>query len=444
MWGSGTPFLMEPGPWGSGSTPGVQGAAGGRRFSAVDRGDVMAIRIHQATDPETRERVFRFRYAVHVVELGKDGPGVDHARRVVTDAADEDAVIFYAEDGDRMVGTVRGNWGALGPLPQMYRDMLETAPAEAALGRQRVGVSSRLMVDPSYRGRTLASLLVLGQYDYGLSLGTTVNFTLCEVPLLRLYYRLGYRTYRPAIRPDRGLRVPLALCARDYDYLRRVRSPFLFNLPESLDDRGDAAAALAAAYPTFRAEPPPLEGDLRTLWAALADGLTRNGGRRSLFDGLEPEQIDRVFSKSAALSFQRGEVIRRRDDTTSGLGVVLSGRLGVGLPTHDGWHWLELLGPGDVFGQPEPLPGGQATDVVALEDAATALLDPNLIQRIARAHPESAIQLATNLVAVLHQRVDDLHRRSADQAVRERDKLIRAETIPPVEEGKHVRSTQLH
>lgn len=405
----------------------------------------MAIQIHRATDEATRERIYRFRYAVHVVELGKGGAGVDHERRMIVDDADASAVLFYAEDGDRIVGTVRGNWGALAPIPASYRELLDTGPAEEAVGRERVSVCSRLMVDPAYRGRTLASLLVLGQYDFGLSMGATVNFMLCELPLLRLYYRLGYRTYRSAIRPQEGMRVPLALCLHDREHILRVGSPFRARLPADVDDGGRTAALLAEAYPGFRTEAPRLEGDLRTLWASLAEGLTRKAGRRTLFDGLTPEEADRVFKASAGLEFRRGEVIRRRDERAPGLGVVLRGRLGLGLPTHDGWHWVELVQAGEVFGEPDAVDAqSRATDLVALEDATIAILRPNLIERLSRGHPELAIRLSRNLVTILHQRVDDLHRRSAAWAERDRDRLVREHTIPPIQETPDVGSKPLH
>jgi CRP-like cAMP-binding protein/GNAT superfamily N-acetyltransferase len=396
----------------------------------------MAIEIREATDEETRQRIFRFRYGIHVLELGKDGPGVDHGQRTVRDEADDDATLFYAEEEGRIVGTGRQNLGRRGPFPEIYFDWYDLGPALSAFGLDRVSVTSRLMVDPAYRGRTLASLLVMRLYEHACRNGADIDFCLSEPGLLRLYYRLGYRQYRTAVRPmGPGIRVPLVHCVRDLGHLSRVESPFARALPASMDDGGRAAGLLARTYPGFSAEGPGLEGDLRTVWARLADGLSRRAGRRSLLDGLTEEQVSSVLAKAAPVSFRAGEIIRHRQESRPDLGVVLSGRLGVGLPTHDGWHWLEILGPGEVFGETEvPPPEGRATDLVALEPTQTVLLSENLIAKAARQDPELAIRLTSNLVAGLRQRVDDLHRRAAALAAQERNRLIREQTIPPLEE----------
>ncbi len=394
----------------------------------------MAIEIREAFDAETLERIFRFRYAVHVEELGKGGDAIDHARRMMREPADDHATHFYAEEDGRMVGCARVNAGREAPLPGPYRAWLDMAPLEATLGEQRMTLTSRLMVDPSYRGRTLASLLVLRLYAHGLEIGTDADFIYCEPNLLRLYYRLGYRPYRAAIRPDgTALRVPLVLCLRDSAHLLKAESPFAMMLPQAKDDHGHTAQLLGKTYTGFDPSPPCLQGDLRTLWAQLADGLTRTAERRSLLDGLEEAQVDRVLGAAAALSFGRDEIIQHRDERRPGLGLVLSGRLGVGLPTHDGWHWLEILGPGDVFGEPDAPPAaGRATDLVALEDTRVALLSENLIARTTERDPTLAARLAINLVGVLRQRVDDLHRRSAAWILQERGRLTRQHTIPPI------------
>ena len=398
----------------------------------------MAIQIHIADTEEARERVFAFRYAIHAIELGKGGVGVDHAQRRLTDDADASATLLYAEDEGRVVGTIRINFGSEGGLPPSLRALYGTQPMEAALGPTRVSVTSRFMVDPAYRGRTLASLLVLRLYCMGLERGIQADFCMCEVPLLRLYYRLGYREYRDAVRPDGiGLRVPLLLCVQDLAHLQRVDSPFILFLAPSVDDRGRCASLAERTFGAFVSQGPLLQGDLRTLWAGLADALTRSAHPRpTLFDGFSAEDIDRVFARGAGLHFQPRELVQPGTERRAGLGVILSGSLGVGLPTGDGYHFLELLGPGDVFGEPQvPPAAGRASDLVALEETRTVMLPENLIERLQRDQPALAMRLAQNLVAVLRQRVDDLHRRSAEWMQRERHQLIREQTIPPLQEA---------
>lgn len=399
----------------------------------------MGITIHVAETDAERERIYAFRYVVHALELGKGGRGVDHGRQRLTDDADTapGAVILYAEDDGRVVGTIRVNFGGPWGLPDSLREMYGTAPLEAGLGVERLSVTSRFMVDPAYRGRTLASLLVLRLYGLGLERGTLADYCLCEVPLLRLYYRLGYREYRDAVRPDGiGLRVPLLLSLQDQAHLTRVDSPFAQFLGPHQDDRGRTAAVAERCYGAFRPNAPLLQGDLRTLWAGLADALTRGAQPRpTLLDGFSPAETDLVFARGAALHFRPGELVQPGRELRAGLGVILSGSLGVGLPTGDGYHWLELLKPGDVFGEAHTPPAsGRASDLVAIEETRTVMLPADLIERLQRDHSGLAVRLAQNLVGVLRQRVDDLHRRSAEWVRRERQQLIREQTIPPLQE----------
>ena len=372
----------------------------------------MAIEISQVADEATRERIYRFRYDVHVGELGKGGPGVCHDTRTVRDAADDVGVLFVATEDDRIVGTARVCHGSLGGLPAPYRDWFLVDDVRETISEQRITITSRLMVDPGYRGRTLASLLVMRLYDWATRQGTDLEYCMAEPPLLRMYYRLGYRTYRSQLRPGTdGVRVPLVLAVRDRAHLIKVDSPFSMLLPESLDDGGRTAQQLEALYAGFEHDAPVLKGDLRTLWAQYADGLTRRA-RRGLLDGLDDAQIDVVLGRAAALRFEQGEVVRAREERGS-LGVVLAGRLGVGVPRGDGHHWVELLQPGDVFGDLEPDGAERHVELVALEPTRTALLSENLVEKLGRKDPALAMRLSMNLVAVLRQRVDDLHRRGA-------------------------------
>ena len=397
----------------------------------------MAISIHVAETESERERVFALRYAIHAVELGKGGSGVDHARQRVTDEADRDAIILYAEDEARMVGTIRLNVGGMEGLPEVLRRTYDTAALECLLGPQRVSVTSRFVVDPAYRGRTLASLLVLRLYELGVNRGVKADFCMCEVPLLRLYYRLGYREYRDAFRPDGiGLRVPLLLCAQDRAHLIRVESPFGMVLPEAIDDGGRTARSALQAYPAFKSDGPLPQGDLRTLWAGIADALTRSAHPRpTLLDGFSEAEVDTIFARGASLHFQCEALVQPGGERRAGLGVLLEGSLGVGLHVGDGYHWLEILRPGDVFGEPSlPPAGGRATDLVALDRTRTVMLPADLIERLQKDRPELAARLSRNLVEVLRQRLDDLHRRSADWIRRERNIRTRENTLLPLQE----------
>ena len=376
----------------------------------------MPVEIRRAVTQQDRERVYRFRYDVHVRELDKGGPGIDHERQMIRDPGDDRAIIMMAEDSeDGLVGTARSIVGAGRPIPAPLRAQMRTGPIERAVGTDKISVTGRLMVRPSHRGRTIMSLLVTRLYEELIASGCTVDFCICALPLLRLYQKLGYRQYRDGLRPD-GLhfRVPLVMTLTDRDHLSSVRSPLKSSLPESLDDHGRTVRALRSAYPDFEETPPLRPRALRMLWAELADGVTRSEkARPRLLDGFTDEEAAMVFARAVVHRFMDGELLQLGDERRAGLSVILEGRVGVGVPLPEGHHWLELFGPGEVFGEPEAPPVGRAADLVAIENVEVALLPEDIVERLEHRNPSVAMRLAKNLVAVLRQRIDDMHRLSA-------------------------------
>lgn len=393
----------------------------------------MAVDVKVAETPAERERVFRFRYEVHVEELGKTGPGVDPERRMIVDEADEDAEIAYAEDeSGRIIGTCRTRTGARTPLPEGLRVAFNTAPVEAAHGATSVSVTGRFMVDPAYRGRTVASLLLFQQFARVRELGIQFNYCYCEPSLVRLYRRLGYRPYREAVRPDgTQLRVPLVLNLRDGSILRSRQSPFAILVDEAWDDAGAGTRTLEQVYCLPPAADDVACGDLRTLWAEIADGTSRTG-RPSVFDGVPTDAVERLFARGALLRFRRGERVRLSDERQGELAIVRTGRVGVGVPVDDGHHWLELLHAGDVYGELGGAgPARRASELVALAETEVVVLPADLLERLDSAERGLAMTVARNLLRIMAWRVDDLHRRHAFGVRRDRDRLARERTVPP-------------
>ena len=52
--------------------------------------------IHQAETEEEKNAVYRFRYGIYVTEMGRLGGTADHDRKMLVEAEDETARIFYA------------------------------------------------------------------------------------------------------------------------------------------------------------------------------------------------------------------------------------------------------------------------------------------------------------------------------------------------------------
>src|SRR5688572_6621386 len=113
----------------------------------------MRVQIREASTPDDREAVFRFRYRVYVEEMGRVQQYVDHRARRVEVPLDRRAEVLAAWDGAEVVGTVRFNYagrGGLGYYVGLY-GMERFAPFFPA----RTCVTTKLMVASRLRNTTL-------------------------------------------------------------------------------------------------------------------------------------------------------------------------------------------------------------------------------------------------------------------------------------------------
>ena len=200
----------------------------------------MASLIKQADTEEERERIFRFRYAIYIEEMGKPMPGADHERRMLRDEFDARSTQLYIErDGD-IAGVVRIFWGRDG-LPPAY-------VAWYGLGRFQpfptsvISFTGRMMVAKKYRSSPLAASLAREAYRLARECGVAFDFIHTTPPLIPFFERLGHRRYnRDFLDPDLGPRTPMVLVLEDLAHLERCQSPFL-STARQLQNRPDHAA----------------------------------------------------------------------------------------------------------------------------------------------------------------------------------------------------------
>lgn len=174
----------------------------------------MAIEIIDATDPDVREAVFRFRYDIYVREMRRRQKDADHDRGRVEDALDRTAVLLAARDSasGRIVGTARANVVAhadLGVYERLYG--LDTLNAAE---RGATSITTRFMVERERRGTTLVVQLARALFARGVSAGVTTDYIDCNEPLVPFFARLGYEPLRPIEHPDYGVVQLMRLAVR--------------------------------------------------------------------------------------------------------------------------------------------------------------------------------------------------------------------------------------
>lgn len=368
----------------------------------------MFIQVHEVTTREEREAIYRFRYWIYAVELGKQMPGMDHARGTYSDELDDGGVLLAAVDQDtgHLVGTSRATRLSRPCVSDTLLQQLDLGPMCDLLGEGAISLCGGFMVDPAYRGRTVASLLTGTQYQLGLERGIRVQVLLCELELLRLYYQVGYRPFTSPLRPhdSAGLRMPLALTLHDRDHLGRLHSPLLGLLPMAQDDGGEAAQSLARVYPAW-SDVPTAPMEKRALWAAIAHSAPGEQDA-NVFAGFDEGEIGYFLDRFAVLALPQGEHFYRVGEREKGLAVVLSGQLGVTLQSGDDPHFLVVLRPGDVVGEVAGvLEAGRSETVVALQDSQVLLLPEDIHERLERRDVTLAYRFSRNLARLLGARL---------------------------------------
>ena len=184
------------------------------------------INIRAAKTRAELEEIYRFRYGVYVEEMRRKQLYAEHDRRRIEDPLDNTAINLAAWRGNEIIGVIRNNAAADGPLgiyESFYEMKTVAGPDHPAL----TSITTRLMVSEAHRKSSIALRLALASYDIGLRRGTRWNFIDCNDHLVRFFKSLGWQEYvDPAEHPEYGLVHRLRLDLRDIQYLEHVQSPF--------------------------------------------------------------------------------------------------------------------------------------------------------------------------------------------------------------------------
>src|SRR5436309_2084500 len=119
----------------------------------------MEFEVGLAQSAAEKEAVYRFRYSVYVEEMGRYQASADHAGRRLVEPEDDDGFVFYARDGDDVVGTARLSWGGHG-FSERQIDEYSLAPFLDELPHDVIAVGERVMVTPKLRGTGLVDQLM--------------------------------------------------------------------------------------------------------------------------------------------------------------------------------------------------------------------------------------------------------------------------------------------
>ena len=375
----------------------------------------MFVQVQHVQHPADREQVYRFRYRILVEELRQTPANADHKRKMVRDSQDEHARLLVAvdEQNGAVVGTLRSSFGSDHPLDPALVQRLGIGPMVDALGMERIAHTSGLVVDPAFGGETIASTLATQLYSVALAKRITVDVLDCEPALASTCAQLGYRPLgEPVERPGGGQRQPLAMVLRQGAYLSRVKSPFArvtYHPPGS----GEATAGrIAELYPAFQ-DQGVVPQQLDSFWAALAH-VNAPAPPPSLFEGVDRAAIEPYLAGLPKVYLGTDQRLDELTDTTEGMGMLISGRLGLTVGDEPRPFFVSVLHAGEVFGQMAGMTAtGANPTIVALEDCEVLLLPQDLPDRIQQRDPALAQRIRRNLANILVYRLELMNRRVA-------------------------------
>lgn len=375
-------------------------------FALNDSVGVMQVSL--ADSPEQREAIYALRYAIYVEEMGKSPPAADHKRRWIRDALDDTGQLYAVHDVHGVVvGTLRINRLAdladpealLAPLP--ITPLLERFPLEA------ITHTSRLMLQPAWRGGATLGMLFNRGYGDAAEAGVRVDLCNAKPGLVELYEQLGYRRFCPGIElPGVGYQVPMLLALQDREHLCRIRSPLSRHRAsrQGKDRWGDAAwiAALGKSYHGLNHR--LVEPD--TFWSAVGDALRDAKEELLLFQGLSEEQARSLLKTGTVLTCQPGDRLVSEGEPQQELFVVLEGVAEVSRE-HEGHRLsLGLLERGSVFGEMGFLGRPhRSANVIAVTSMKVLVLTQAFLNRSIRHQPNAAALLLRNLSMVLAERL---------------------------------------
>ncbi len=360
----------------------------------------MQPQIQRAETEAQREAIYRLRYEIYVEEMGRYRAVADHKRRRLVEPDDARSRLYFAAEGDEVVGTMRLTWGGDGAFTRRHIQQYDLEPFLAEVPAAQIIVGERFMVTKAHRGSDLIFRLFCTYLRFVNEKRIQLIFGDSEPHLLNLYQGLGFRTYtkRNVNSPETGYLIPLLMVAEDLEHMRAIGSP----LTEVLTDFG-ADSRLPACLSRLLARDSAVTSQRLTSKEAYVRDVSAALGlaecRVSLFDGLSEAQTERCLGKSSVIECRKGDRLIKKDNVAQNMFVVLSGTLEV----RNGDAVVGLASAGDIVGEMAfLLESPRSLDVyAATEDVRVLSLSESVLKKIIAEDSEAAATLLFNLSKML-------------------------------------------
>jgi CRP-like cAMP-binding protein/predicted GNAT family N-acyltransferase len=358
----------------------------------------MEIRI--ATTPEEKEQIYRLRYEVYVEELQWTYAAADDEKKELRDEWDDSAVLYYATEGGRIVGTIRLHFGGDLAIPPAWRDIYGL-DRFTEFPESSFSFSSRLVVRPEMRGSTLVPRILLKGYEECWRRGARFNFCFCRPRLVDLYERLGFIRYRDNFLSEtQGYVAPMLLLNEDAAHLKSVRSHFLRTCL-AYSPSTETAEWFDRQFPGLRMGAAKQAMPPKTFCEQWGEAMSAQSV--TLLHGLTEAQIECLVADGTVLRCRAGDTVVREGEAGHEMFLVLDGMARFSKRSEAGVETpLGTLGKGEVFGEMALLSRTKRTaSVQAVTELQVLVISQEFLQRAMKALPDIAMRLLFNLNGVL-------------------------------------------
>lgn len=363
----------------------------------------MNLTVREAKTIEEKEYVYRLRYDIYISEMNRTQTYADHTKKRIYEPIDDHARLLICFDEEKPVGTLRLNLRKEGVLEceELY-DLEKFSPFYP----NQVTMSTKLMVLPEYRSSMATSLLTSNAYYINRQENCLFDFIDTNPHLVRLYSQVGYRIYKENIsHPEYGDVIPMVFLTDDIEYMKAVHSPF-YRLAKRYDNDTKARKHFDTNFSEYSSIRPLFTYSTDEFWEQY--GITVEEDKTNTLRfvrGFSKEDWNKLLNQLDLLHYNKGDIIFREGDTSTGLFAILEGQVEVigtnGKP-------YALLTKGDTFGEIGLVAKTKRNATIRVrEKSKLVMLTTAEFRKIELAAPNLAIKLLENLFGILAERFND-------------------------------------
>ncbi|MEG6584506.1 GNAT family N-acetyltransferase [Dendrosporobacter sp. 1207_IL3150] len=349
------------------------------------------ITIHVATEELEKKAIYNLRFKVFYEELSKRLPTNVVNDSQLADDLDKTSILLYAKSGSSVIGTLRMTIGEIDSFPKWLSDIFSLDKFRLLQKpNQKIGLLTKLAIDPSYRGSTLMYQFLKEILVISYAQGIRYAFGGCNPNLVSFYERMGFIRFsnKNFTDPGYGLLLPIVLITDNINHFKASRATAL----RFVKSKDTNLAGLDLFYKLF-------PQSLDVVNSRLVKGLDLLDYLNLKFSDIDLGQL--LFSPSLNLkeciaflelgsifTCYAGDQIISSGDKNSDLYLLLSGKLACE---------SSFLRPGQFFGFNLAVVSIQKYNVTSIGKSQIMIIPGQHFEKYKQAYPNAALNIIEKL-----------------------------------------------